>query len=65
MLSTPELLRILLAATLIGLALFAGLYLYRRQLTSLETLGWGLVVLMVPLLGPFLVILAKPGKSKT
>ena len=65
MLSTPELLRILLAATLIGLALFAGLYLNRRQLTSLETLGWGLVVLMVPLLGPFLVILAKPGKSKT
>jgi hypothetical protein len=64
MLTTPDLLRMMLVATLIGMALVAGLYLSRRQLRPLEYLGWSLLALLCPLLGPFLVILAKPGKSK-
>jgi len=55
------LLRSLLAGTIIGMALIAILYLCRRQLTLRESIGWGLLIILLPVLGPFLVIVLRPG----
>ena len=60
----PLILRGLLIATLVTMAVLAILYLRRRQLSTLSYLAWGLLALMVPGLGPFLVILARPGSRQ-
>jgi hypothetical protein len=62
MLLTSEVMRALLVICVLGMALLAALYLRKRQLTVGEYIGWGLLAVMLPLLGPFLVILYKPGK---
>ena len=59
---TPETMRVLLLVGALGMALLAAFYLRRRELTIAEYIGWGLLALLLPLLGPFLVILYQPGK---
>ena len=54
--------RTLLLLDIIAMALLAFFYLRSRELTWRAYLSFGLVALLVPLLGPFLVILARPGK---
>lgn len=58
---TAEGMRALLVITAIGMAVIAALYLRRRRLTTVAYLGWGLLALCLPWLGPFLVILLQPG----
>jgi hypothetical protein len=58
---TAERMRLLLVLFLLAMFVLALLYLRRRPLTRLEFAAWGLFALLVPALGPFLVILAKPG----
>lgn len=55
-------LRIVLAAFLFMMYLLAMFYLHRRSLMPRQFLFWGLLALLVPLLGPFLVIASRPGK---
>jgi ABC-type transport system involved in multi-copper enzyme maturation permease subunit len=55
--------RVLLAICLLGIALLASFFLRQRKLTMVETLAWGMLILLVPLLGPFLVILLRPGSK--
>jgi len=62
MLASPDILRFLLAVCLVGMALLAFLYLRRRHLTTAESLAWGLLIVFVPLLGPFMVIVLRPGR---
>ena len=62
MLLSPETMRVLLLVGALGMALLASFYLRRRELTIAEYIGWGLLALLLPLLGPFLVILYQPGK---
>ena len=57
-----EVLRLLLAVSLIAMYVLAMLYLRRRRLGLGAYLFWGLFALSIPALGPFLVILTKPGK---
>lgn len=64
MLVSPDVMRSLLILGLFGMALLAAIYLSRRSLTLQEYLVWGLLILLVPLLGPFLAILFAPGKPK-
>ena len=64
MLSAPDVLRFLLAACLVGMALLAFLFLRRRELTMKQSLAWGLLIVLVPLLGPFLVIVLRPGSPQ-
>lgn len=64
MLSSPDIMRFLLAACLVGMALLALLFLRRRELTTVESLAWGLLIVFVPLLGPFLVIVLRPGSPQ-
>ena len=56
-------LRLLLTGSLVAMSVLALLYLRRRPLTRIQFAAWGLVALLVPALGPFLVILSQPGKS--
>ena len=62
---TAHTMRVLLFICLLGMTLLAAFYLRRRKLTFQEYLGWGLLIVLVPLLGPFLVLLAAPGKHAT
>jgi hypothetical protein len=56
-------LRLLLAGTLVALYVLAMLYLRRLPLPISHYTFWGLFALLVPALGPFLVILIQPGRS--
>ncbi|MDP2995502.1 MAG: hypothetical protein Q8N46_10325 [Anaerolineales bacterium] len=58
-----ETLRLLLAGFLVAMYVLANLYLRRQPLTFSQYTLWGLFALLVPALGPFLVILLQPGKS--
>ena len=58
---TPDTMRFLLIACILGMALLAAFYLRRREMTTRDYIAWGLLALLVPLLGPFLVILSHPG----
>lgn len=56
-----ERLRLLLAVFLVAMYVLAILYLRRRNLSLGAYMLWGLFALLVPALGPFLVILSRPG----
>jgi hypothetical protein len=64
MAASSEVMRALLLAAILGMALLAAFYLRRRQMAIAEYLLWGLIIVLLPLLGPFLVILARPGKPR-
>jgi uncharacterized membrane protein YjfL (UPF0719 family) len=62
---SADAMRFILVACLIGIAALAILSLRRRKLSLLEFIGWGLLAVLVPLIGPFLVITSRPGKKAT
>jgi hypothetical protein len=61
---SAETMRLLIVVCAVGMLLIAALYLRRRQLTTTQYLVWGLLALLVPVLGPFLVIALRPGKVR-
>jgi hypothetical protein len=61
---SPDTMRALLVGCMAGMALLAALYLRRRELSTGAFILWGLLALLVPLLGPFLVILNHPGHQR-
>jgi hypothetical protein len=61
MISSLVFLRVCLVLCLVGMALIAALYLRGRKLTWWEYLAWGLFMLLIPILGPFLTIIFRPG----
>lgn len=62
---TSSILRGLLIADIILMALLAIVYLSQRRLEWQRYCGWGLLALLVPILGPFLVIHFRPGEWRT
>lgn len=64
MLLSPNTMRALLFLCLLGMAVLAAFYLRRRNLSITEYVGWGLLIVLLPLLGPFLVILSSPGMDR-
>lgn len=56
-------LRLLLVLCALGMALLAAFYLRRRKLSLSEYIAWGLLLVLLPFLGPFLVILLRPGRK--
>lgn len=62
MLPSPDVIRALLVIGALCMAVLSVLYLRRRELTITEYIGWGLLIVLIPLLGPFLVIFHQPGK---
>ncbi|NMC52568.1 MAG: hypothetical protein GYA48_02910 [Chloroflexi bacterium] len=59
-----DILRLLLVVFSFAMLLLSFFYLSRRKLTFWDYLGWGLVAVLIPILGPFLVIASRPGKSQ-
>jgi hypothetical protein len=62
MLLSADVMRLFLVLCLLGMSLLAIFYLRRRELSFEAYLGWGTLAIVVPILGPFLVILSRPGK---
>jgi 4-hydroxybenzoate polyprenyltransferase len=62
--SAPEILKTLLILFCVIMFLLAVLYLRRRRLTWLEFGAFGLLALLLPILGPFLVIALRPGQPR-
>jgi hypothetical protein len=54
--------RLILLLNLIGMEVLAVLYLRQRRISFFSYLGWGLFSLLLPVVGPFLVILSQPGR---
>jgi hypothetical protein len=59
---TAVILRILLLVDIFTLALVAAFFLRSRRLSWGQYLLWGLLAVCLPILGPFLVILRRPGR---
>ncbi len=59
--SGADVLRIMLMVCIAGMLALAAVYLAQRRLAWHQYLGWGLVALIFPILGPFLVIINRPG----
>ena len=47
-----------------GMLAIALVYLHQRQLIGWQKLLWGILAVVVPLLGPFLVIYLRPGERR-
>jgi hypothetical protein len=60
-LRADQILRALLLITILAMAFLAFLYLRQRRLALLDFCAWGLLALVLPLLGPFLVFVFRPG----
>jgi hypothetical protein len=59
---TIETLRLILFSYLLASFLLAVFYLRNRKLSFGAYMLWGLFALLIPALGPFWVILSRPGK---
>jgi hypothetical protein len=64
MLFSPDIIRVLLITCSLGMATVALLYLRQRRLPPFGYACWGLVALLIPFIGPFLVILSHPGEKR-
>jgi hypothetical protein len=54
--------KIWLFACLFGMVVIAVAYLRQRKLSTTAFLLWGLLALLLPVLGPYLVIASQPGE---
>ena len=59
---SPDVMYLLLFLAALGMVLIAAFYLRRRSLPLPNYLAWGVLLVFVPFLGPFLVILLRPGR---
>ncbi len=57
-----DVLRALLLFTVLALAAMALVYLSRRRLDWPYNLAWSLLAVLLPILGPILVISLRPGR---
>jgi uncharacterized membrane protein YjfL (UPF0719 family) len=64
MLLSADWMRLLLCVCLIGIAILAAFFLRGRSLSLPAYLGWGALIILLPLIGPFLVVLIQPGTSR-
>ena len=61
---SPELMRFLLLVCMLSMVILAVFYLRQRKLTHLAYVLWGLIAILIPIIGPFIVIWMQPGKEK-
>lgn len=59
----PDLIRLALLMCILGMAFLAAFFLRGRQLTLPVYACWGLLALLLPIIGPFLVIWIHPGRK--
>jgi len=61
---TPEFLRYALFGGFFAMLALSMFFLRERELSTRQYILWGLLAVVVPLLGPYLVILSKPGTQR-
>ena len=61
---SAHLMRVLLASCAIAMLCLAAFFLRSRKLSVMAYLGWGVVAILLPVLGPFLVIWMGPGEKR-
>ena len=59
---TAGVIRVVMMIDMVAMALFALFYLRQRQMSWISMLGWSLLAIFLPVLGPFLVIVNRPGQ---
>ena len=59
---TTDTLRVLLYVVLFGMLLIAVLYLRQRKLSKAAYVLWGILALILPVVGPYIVIASRPGE---
>jgi hypothetical protein len=59
---TAAIVRVMLIADMVVMALLALVYLRQRRMSWLAYLGWGALAITVPVIGPFIVISNRPGE---
>lgn len=59
-----DVLRTLLVLDIVGSAVLAVIYLSRRPLSAYAFFAWGLLAVLLPVIGPFVVIAARPGTRR-
>jgi len=64
MLLSAFVMRMLLALCLLGTAVLAVLYLRQRRMSRAAYLAWGLLAILLPLVGPFVVMTRQPGRRR-
>ncbi|MBM3143970.1 MAG: hypothetical protein FJ010_03160 [Chloroflexi bacterium] len=62
---SADIMRLLLIGCMASLTILAAIYLRRRALSPISYTAWGLFALILPIIGPFLVIWLRPGGSRT
>lgn len=63
--ASADSIRLLITLSMLGMAVLAAFFLRRRCLTAAQYLSWGLLAVLLPLAGPFLVILLAPGSAQS
>jgi hypothetical protein len=61
---TTDTLKLVLGACFLAMAILAAFFLRRRHLSLFEYAAWGMVAILLPAVGPFLVIWFRPGKKR-
>ena len=61
---TRDLLRLVLLVMGSGMLLLSELYLLRRLMDWFDYFAWGILAIVLPVLGPFLVIACRPGEPR-
>jgi hypothetical protein len=61
---SPQLMRLLLVTCLLGMAILATLSLRQRKMPVSAYIGWGLIAILLPLVGPFIILLVRPGEGR-
>jgi hypothetical protein len=59
-----NLMRLLLTLCFLSMTVLAAFFLRRRNLSLLEYALWGLIAILLPAVGPFLVIWMRPGQKQ-
>lgn len=59
---TTDILRVLLYVVLFGMLMIAVLYLRQRKLSKAAYVLWGILALILPVIGPYIVIASRPGE---
>lgn len=62
---TAHIIRLLLVIGFIGMVILATFFLRKRRLSMLEYAVWGTITILLPVVGPFLVIWMQPGKKQS